>query len=67
MKKLLFTLCFSLLLGTTFGQIYVDVNLSSGLNNGTSWADAYRGPAALNLAIQTAVAGQEIWVAIRSL
>ncbi|MBL9121693.1 MAG: hypothetical protein JNL80_17440 [Phycisphaerae bacterium] len=40
---------------------YVDANLSSGLNNGTSWTNAFRGELGLKSAI--AAGAQVIWVA----
>ena len=41
---------------------YVDGSLSTGAGNGTTWADAYRGPTALTAAISASVSGDEIWV-----
>lgn len=43
--------------------LYVDANLTTGLNNGNSWADAYQGAGGLQTAILAANAGDEIWVA----
>src|SRR5262245_5238817 len=40
---------------------YVDANLTTGLNNGTSWANAYRGPLGLQNAL--ALAPSAVWVA----
>jgi hypothetical protein len=42
--------------------IYVDVT-AAGANNGTSWDDAFSGSQGLVAAINSAVSGDEIWVA----
>jgi hypothetical protein len=42
---------------------YVNAGLTTGANNGTSWADAYRTSDGLRLAIAASTAGDEIWVA----
>ncbi|MCX5649922.1 MAG: hypothetical protein NTU45_00810, partial [Planctomycetota bacterium] len=42
---------------------YVRVDLTTGANNGTSWADAYRGVGGLAAALSASVSGDEIWVA----
>lgn len=58
----------SILLGVALGTagsaatIHVNAQLASGANNGTSWADAYRGPQALKTAMDAAVSGDSIWV-----
>ena len=41
---------------------YVDGSLTTGLNNGTSWADAYYGPTAVATAMTAAVSGDQVWV-----
>lgn len=41
--------------------VYVDRSLSTGADDGTSWADAYRGTAALKTAMDAAVAGDQVW------
>ncbi|MSR44042.1 MAG: hypothetical protein EXS15_01615 [Phycisphaerales bacterium] len=41
---------------------YVDGALTTGLNNGTSWVDAYYGPAAVATAMNAAVSGDQVWV-----
>ncbi|MCH7601193.1 MAG: hypothetical protein IIB54_00345, partial [Planctomycetes bacterium] len=44
------------------GQIiYVDANLNSGADDGTSWADAHQGPNGLKTALSAAVAGDQIF------
>lgn len=42
---------------------YVRADLTSGANNGTSWADAYRGAGGIAAALSASVSGDEIWVA----
>ena len=42
---------------------YVSASLTTGAGNGTSWADAYRGPDALTVAIAASTAGDRLWVA----
>lgn len=42
---------------------YVNAGLATGANDGTSWENAYRGPQALKVAMDAAVAGDEVWVA----
>lgn len=41
---------------------YVDGSLTTGLNNGTSWYDAYYGPTAAATAMNAAVTGDQVWV-----
>lgn len=55
----LLTFCPLSLAGTRF----VDVGLTTGANDGSSWADAYRGVDALAVALGQSVAGDQIWVA----
>jgi parallel beta-helix repeat protein len=45
------------------GTLYVDADLATGANNGSSWADAYQGSAGLQTALAAAVAGDQIFVA----
>jgi Right handed beta helix region len=42
---------------------YVNVGLAGGLDNGSSWADAYRSADGVARALAASVAGDEIWVA----
>lgn len=42
---------------------HVSANLATGADNGSSWANAYRGTDALARAITAATSGDEIWVA----
>lgn len=43
--------------------VYVNATLNTGANNGTSWADAYRGRLGLQAALLDSAVGDEIWVA----
>ncbi|MCA9000528.1 MAG: right-handed parallel beta-helix repeat-containing protein [Planctomycetes bacterium] len=45
------------------GTIYVDANLTTGLNDGSSWANAYRGTIGLSWGISAAVSGDRVFVA----
>ncbi|MEZ5975396.1 MAG: right-handed parallel beta-helix repeat-containing protein [Planctomycetota bacterium] len=45
------------------GTLYVNANLTTGLGDGSSWANAYQGSGGLKLAIAAAVSGDEIFVA----
>lgn len=58
--------CASIFLTVTSAQAavrYVDANLTTGANNGTSWADAYQGVGGLAAALTASVSGDQIWVA----
>ncbi|MFM1936428.1 MAG: hypothetical protein RI990_1387 [Planctomycetota bacterium] len=41
---------------------YVDADLAGGANDGSSWADAYRGAGGLAAALAASTSGDEIWV-----
>ncbi len=41
---------------------YVDAALATGANNGTSWADAFQGSAAVATALAGSASGDQIWV-----
>lgn len=43
--------------------IFVDANLTTGANNGSSWTDAYQGPLGLQAALAAAAPNQNIFVA----
>lgn len=45
------------------GTLYVDVNRTTGANNGATWADAFQGVDGLQNALTAAVSGDQIWVA----
>src|SRR5687767_14573645 len=45
------------------GTRYVDVSLTTGANDGSSWSDAYQGVDGLANALAAAASGDEIWVA----
>jgi hypothetical protein len=49
-------------LGASADVVYVRADLSSGLNDGSSWANAYRGSEGLVAALAQATPGDEIWV-----
>ncbi|MEL6430584.1 MAG: right-handed parallel beta-helix repeat-containing protein [Planctomycetota bacterium] len=42
--------------------IFVDGDLTTGGNNGSTWADAFRGPGAVHDALAIATPGTEIWL-----
>lgn len=43
--------------------LYVNANLATGANDGSSWENAFSGEAAIVTALAAATAGDEIWVA----
>jgi len=43
--------------------LHVDAHLTTGLNDGSSWADAFQGSQGLQAALAAAVSSDEIWVA----
>ncbi|TAJ16773.1 MAG: hypothetical protein EPO68_10505 [Planctomycetota bacterium] len=45
------------------GTRYVNANLATGANDGSSWADAYQGSAGLQTALAAAIAGDQIFAA----
>ncbi|MEY2713671.1 MAG: hypothetical protein RIT24_14, partial [Planctomycetota bacterium] len=42
---------------------YVNVGLTTGSNDGSSWANAYRGVDGIATAVTASVSGDEVWVA----
>ena len=46
------------------GTLHVDAQLTTGLADGSSWADAFQGSAGLQAALGAAVSGDEIFVAL---
>ena len=52
------------LLGAAGAQtVYVDANLTTGANDGSSWADAHQGIDGLQVALNAATAGTDLYVA----
>ncbi|MFO0830578.1 MAG: right-handed parallel beta-helix repeat-containing protein [Phycisphaerales bacterium] len=49
--------------GTHAATTFVDANLTTGANDGSSWANAFRGRLGLQTALGVAQAGDEVWVA----
>ncbi len=47
----------------TAGTLHVDADVTTGLNDGSSWANAYQGSNGLQLALTAAGAGDKIFVA----
>src|SRR5690349_12949052 len=45
------------------GTRHVDVALTTGANDGTSWADAFQGVTGLQSALSGAMGGDQVWVA----
>ena len=45
------------------GTLYVDANLSTGANDGSSWSDAFQGSHGLQTALGQALSGDEVFVA----
>ena len=45
------------------GILRVDASVTTGANDGSTWANAFQGPSGLSNALAAAVAGDEIWVA----
>ncbi len=45
------------------GTLYVDVGLTTGANDGSSWSNAFQGVDGLQNALAAAVSGDQIWVA----
>ncbi len=54
---------FAMTAASARAQVYVDANLTTGLNDGTSWANAYRGTLGLQVALQNALGGRTFWIA----
>lgn len=48
------------------GTRYVNGALATGANNGSSWADAFRGSDAVAVALAASITGDELWVAAGS-
>ena len=45
------------------GTLYVDANLTTGANDGSSWADAFQGESGLAVALTMTMPGDEVFVA----
>ena len=63
--KLVSSALFSLFLASSAfaGTRYVNVALTTGANDGSTWANAYQGTLGLQSALGSAVAGDALWVA----
>lgn len=59
MKQLLLFACLSFFTLSLNAQVFVDID-ATGAGDGTSWADAHTD---LNIALLTAAAGSEVWIA----
>lgn len=53
---------FVLAAGAQAGTFYVDASLTTGANDGSSWANAFRGTIGLQIAFSNAGSGDEIYV-----
>ncbi|MFT5051802.1 MAG: hypothetical protein ACI8QZ_003226 [Chlamydiales bacterium] len=47
----------------TAGTLFVDADLATGANDGSTWSDAFQGSGGLQLALTASVAGDQIFVA----
>ncbi|MCK6448303.1 MAG: right-handed parallel beta-helix repeat-containing protein [Planctomycetes bacterium] len=64
--SILVTLAFSFASTAHAGTHYVDRSLTTGANDGSSWADAFRDADGVAAALAVATAGDEVWVAAGS-
>lgn len=49
--------------GAAAGTVFVNANLTTGANDGSSWASAFQGPLGLQSALAVAVSGDQVFVA----